>query len=189
MAGLDDLVGESPPMAALRGNLARLLERISALQRLPPILIRGETGTGKTMLARLIHQASARAKNPFVEINCAAFQETLLESQLFGRARHAYTEAGSGGPGLFQTANRGVLFLDEIGDMSLALQAKVLTAIADGTVRRVGSNETERVDVAIVAATNVDLDAAMRERRFRDCLLYTSPSPRDRQKSRMPSSA
>jgi transcriptional regulator with AAA-type ATPase domain/tetratricopeptide (TPR) repeat protein len=170
MAGLDDLVGESPPMAALRGNLARLLERISALQRLPPILIRGETGTGKTMLARLIHQASARAKNPFVEINCAAFQETLLESQLFGRARHAYTEAGSGGPGLFQTANRGVLFLDEIGDMSLALQAKVLTAIADGTVRRVGSNETERVDVAIVAATNVDLEAAMRERRFREDL-------------------
>ena len=170
MAGLDDLVGESPPMAALRGNLARLLERISALQRLPPILIRGETGTGKTMLARLIHQASARSKHPFVEINCAAFQETLLESQLFGRARHAYTEAGSGGPGLFQTANRGVLFLDEIGDMSLALQAKVLTAIADGTVRRVGSNETERVDVAIVAATNVDLEAAMRERRFREDL-------------------
>jgi transcriptional regulator with AAA-type ATPase domain/tetratricopeptide (TPR) repeat protein len=170
MAGLDDLVGESPPMAALRGNLARLLERISALQRLPPILIRGETGTGKTMLARLIHQASARSKHPFVEINCAAFQETLLESQLFGRARHAYTEAGSGGPGLFQTANRGVLFLDEIGDMSLALQAKVLTAIADGTVRRVGSNETERVDVAIVAATNVDLEAAMREKRFREDL-------------------
>jgi transcriptional regulator with AAA-type ATPase domain/tetratricopeptide (TPR) repeat protein len=170
MTGLDDLVGESPPMAALRAKLARVLERVASLPGLPPILIRGETGTGKTMLARLIHRASARAKYPFVEINCAAFQDTLLESQLFGRARHAYTEAGPGGPGLFQTANRGVLFLDEIGDMSLALQAKVLTAIADGAVRRVGANESERVDVAIVAATNVDLEAAMRERRFREDL-------------------
>jgi tetratricopeptide (TPR) repeat protein len=170
MVRLDGLVGESPSMVALRTKLARLLDRVSGLQGIPPILIRGETGTGKTMLARLIHQASARAKAPFVEINCAAFQETLLETQLFGRVRHAYTEAGAGGPGLFQTAHRGVLFLDEIGDMSLALQAKVLTAIADGTVRRVGSNENEHVDVAIVAATNVDLEAAMKERRFREDL-------------------
>jgi transcriptional regulator with AAA-type ATPase domain/tetratricopeptide (TPR) repeat protein len=170
MVTLDDLLGESAPMVALRSKLARVLERVSELQRLPPILIRGETGTGKTILARLIHRASARSKGPFVEINCAAFQETLLETQLFGRVRHAYTEAGPGGPGLFQTAHRGVLFLDEIGDMSLTLQAKVLTAIADGTVRRVGSNENEYVDVAIVAATNADLEAAVREKRFRDDL-------------------
>ena len=170
MATLEDLVGNSQAMVALRLRVQRLLERLSGLRRLPPILIQGETGTGKTFLARLIHRASPRSDGPFVDLNCAAIPETMLESELFGHERFAFTDAKQAKPGLFQTAHGGVLFLDEIGLMPMALQPKLLKALDEGSVRRFGSTRNEVVNVAIVAATNEDLRVAMREKRFREDL-------------------
>ena len=170
MGALDELIGESSAMVALRLRVQRLLERVSGLRRLPPVLIQGETGTGKTQLARLIHRASPRAGGPFVDLNCAAIPETMLESELFGHERFAFTDAKQAKPGLFQAADGGVLFLDEIGLMPMALQPKFLTALDEGTVRRLGSTRNELVNVAIIAATNEDLQVAMREKRFREDL-------------------
>src|SRR5262245_5135059 len=172
MATLDELLGESPAMVDLRRRVANLLRKVSGLRELPPILIQGETGTGKTTLARLIHGASARAGSPFIDINCAEFQETLLESQLFGHERHTFTGAGPGRPGLFQAAHRGVLLLDEISEMSVALQAKLLKVLDGGAmrVRRLGAIKLEAVDVAVIAATHADLRAAVAVRRFRQDL-------------------
>src|SRR5262245_34022504 len=167
MSALDELVGESRAMVALRLRVQTLLRRLSALRRVPPILLQGETGTGKTFLARLIHRASPRAAGPFVDLNCAAMPETLLESELFGHERFAFTDAKQAKAGLFQTAHGGVLFLDEIGLMPMGLQAKLLKAIDEGAVRRIGATRSEAVDVAIITATNEDLRIAMRERRFR----------------------
>lgn len=172
MASLDELLGESQGMIDLRRRVENLLRKVAGLGELPPILIQGETGTGKTTLARLIHRASARAEGPFVDVNCAEFQESLLESQLFGHERHSFTGAGPGRSGLFQAAHRGVLLLDEIGEMSIALQAKLLKVLDDGAmeVRRLGSTKREAVDVAVVAATHADLRTAVKERRFRQDL-------------------
>ena len=167
MSALDELVGESNAMVSLRLRVQTLLQRVSGLRRVPPILLQGETGTGKTFLARLIHRASPRSAGPFVDINCAAIPETLLESELFGHERFAFTDAKQAKAGLFQTANGGVLFLDEIGLMPMGLQAKLLKAIDEGVVRRIGSTRNESVDVAIITATNEDLRVAMREKRFR----------------------
>src|SRR5262245_18212189 len=121
MATLDDLIGESAAIASLRFRLQRLLQRVSGLRRLPPILIEGETGTGKTLLAALIHRAGSGSGGPFVHVNCSAIPETMLESELFGHERFAFTDARQAKAGLFQTAIGGVLFLDEIGLMPLAL--------------------------------------------------------------------
>src|SRR5678815_1945291 len=170
MATLDDLIGESSAMVALRLRVQRLLQRLSGLQRLPSILIQGETGTGKTLLARLIHRASPRSAGPFVDVNCAAIPETMLESELFGHERFAFTDAKQAKPGLFQAAHGGVLFLDEIGLMPMALQPKILKALDEGSVRRLGSTRNESVNVGIVTATNEDLRVAMREKRFREDL-------------------
>src|SRR5262245_7897978 len=172
MATLDELLGESPAMVDLRRRVANLLRKVSGLRELPPILIQGETGTGKTTLARLIHGASARAGSPFIDINCAEFQESLLESQLFGHERYTFTGAGPGRSGLFQAAHRGVLLLDEIGEMSISLQAKLLKALDDGAteVRRLGATRRESVDVAVIAATHADLRTAVKEKRFRSDL-------------------
>jgi DNA-binding NtrC family response regulator/TolB-like protein len=172
MESLDDLIGDDSKLSAIRGQITRLLRRQAGAQRLPPVLVLGETGTGKTLLARSLHRASPRASGPFVSVNCAAIPETLLESELFGFERGAFTDAHRAKAGLFQSADGGTLFLDEIGATPLGLQTKLLTAIEDRMVRRLGSIRAEQVDLWILAATSEDLTAAIRERRFRQDLYH-----------------
>ncbi len=169
---LAELIGESPGIAALREQVGRLLRRQSEARRAPLILIQGETGTGKGLLARALHRASPRANGPFVGINCAAIPDTLLEAELFGFERGAFTDARHAKAGLFQTAHRGTLFLDEVGLVPLAIQAKLLSAIDERAVRRLGSTRSESVDAQIITATNEDLAAAMRAHRFREDLYH-----------------
>jgi transcriptional regulator with AAA-type ATPase domain/tetratricopeptide (TPR) repeat protein len=172
MVALGDLLGDSPGMRAVREKLARLLARPVESRRLPPILIQGETGTGKGLLARMIHRAGPRPDGPFVDVNCAAIPETLLEAEMFGFERGAFTDARRAKPGLFQAAHRGTIFLDEVGLLPEALQAKLLKVLEDRTVRRLGATRDEAVDVWIVTATNEDLGVAIRERRFREDLYH-----------------
>src|SRR5882724_8749839 len=171
MASLDQLIGDSPGLVAVRTQVEQLLRRQSETRRLPPILILGETGTGKGLLARAIHEAGPRKAGPFVAINCAAIPETLLEAELFGFERGAFTDAYHAKAGLFQTAHRGTLFLDEIGLLPENLQAKLLTVLEDRAVRRLGSTRTEAVDVWVISATSEDLKAGAR-RRFREELYH-----------------
>src|SRR3989454_11281918 len=169
---LTELIGESPGIVAVRGQIAHLLQLAGEGGRLPPVLILGETGTGKGLLARAIHEAGPRAAGPFVAVNCAAIPETLLEAELFGFERGAFTDARQAKAGLFQTAHRGILFLDEIGLLPENLQAKLLTALEEGVVRRLGSTRAERVDVWIISATSEDLKAGARRRGFREELYH-----------------
>jgi len=169
---LDELRGASRPMVGLRTEVVRLLAHQQGARRLPPVLILGETGTGKGLLARCIHQAGPRREGPFVAVNCAAIPETLLEAELFGYERGAFTDARQAKPGLFQTAHSGTLFLDEIGLLPGAVQGKLLTVLEDRAVRRLGGTRTESVDVAVVAATSVDLKRALGEGRFREDLYH-----------------
>jgi DNA-binding NtrC family response regulator len=169
---LAELAGESPKMVELRQRVRSLLQRQGAARQLPPILIRGETGTGKGLLARLIHEGGPRAHRPFVAINCAAIPELLLEAELFGYERGAFTDARHAKPGLFQAADGGTLFLDEIALLPHGLQAKLLKALEEGVVRRLGATQPETVNVSILAATNEDLTAAVRQGRFRDDLYH-----------------
>ncbi|MBW8466234.1 sigma-54-dependent Fis family transcriptional regulator [Acidovorax sp.] len=146
------------------------------LQRVAPtaatVLFTGESGVGKEMFASMLHRISPRSSQPFVAINCAAIPETLVESELFGVERGAYTGAGTSRPGRFERAHGGTLFLDEIGTLSLVAQGKLLRALQEGEVERVGGTRTVRVDVRLVAATNVDLRQAVREGTFREDLFY-----------------
>ena len=172
MEPLAELLGQSPAIDALRNQLRGLLGRGAGARRLPPILIQGETGTGKGLLARAIHRAGPRSGGPFVDCNCAAIPDALLESELFGYERGAFTDARQSKPGLFQTAHGGTLFLDEIGLLPRGLQAKLLTVFEERVVRRLGATKGEPVDLAIIAATNEDLLAAVRAGRFREDLYH-----------------
>ena len=171
MEMLAELIGRSPEIEALRGQVQRLL-RLPAAHRLPSVLLLGETGTGKGLVARLLHQGGPRAPGPFIDVNCAAIPETLLEAELFGFERGAFTGAAQAKPGLFQAARNGTLFLDEVGTLPTDLQAKLLTAIESRQVRRLGSTRSDPVDVWILAATSEDLTAAMQARRFRPELYH-----------------
>jgi transcriptional regulator with PAS, ATPase and Fis domain len=137
-----------------------------------PVLIEGESGTGKELIARIVYAASPRREKPFVAVNCGAIPEALFESELFGHTAGAFTGALRDKPGIFETANGGVLFLDEIGDLALALQAKLLRVLQENELRRVGDTRTSRIDVRVISATNRDLEAEMKHRRFREDLFF-----------------
>ncbi|MFV0372291.1 MAG: sigma 54-interacting transcriptional regulator, partial [Azonexus sp.] len=162
----DGVVYRSARMAQLMSE-ARMVAASDA-----SILIRGESGSGKEVLARAIHQASPRAGKPFIAINCGAIPEALLESELFGHARGAFTGAATARRGLVQAADGGTLFLDEIGDMPLPLQVKLLRVLQERVVRPVGATQPEKVDVRFISATHRDLEAAMRSGEFREDLYY-----------------
>jgi DNA-binding NtrC family response regulator len=162
--------------AALAGVERQLRKILAADERLrsalPPVLILGETGTGKTSIARWLHRQGPRAANPLVEVNCSALPETLAESELFGHERGAFTDARSARIGLFEAANGGSLFLDELPSLSLPLQAKVLTAIEDRTIRRLGANKPIAIDVRLIAASSRDLRARVDAGQFREDLYH-----------------
>jgi len=164
--GFETFVGTSPAAQAVRAAARQAGE--SAL----PVLLAGETGTGKEILARAIHAASERSKRPFVALNCAHFPEALLESELFGHARGAFTGATDLKPGLVESADGGTLFLDEVADMPLALQAALLRFLEFGEFRRLGETEVRHARVGVIAATHRDLDEQVRSGAFRSDLLY-----------------
>ena len=166
--GFKTMLGESP---AVRAILERA-RQIAELADTPPVLLTGETGTGKGLLARAIHAAGARAAKPFIEVNCTAIPATLMEAELFGHERGAFTDAKESKPGLFEAGEGGFLFLDEIGDVDLSMQGKLLRAIEDRAVRRVGSVRERKIDVRIIAATNRDLEREVQRERFRSDLYF-----------------
>ncbi len=161
-----EIISRSNRMAELLAE-ARMVAKSDA-----SVLLRGDSGTGKELLARAIHRASGRANNPFVAINCGAIPEALLESELFGHVKGAFTDAVTNHKGLFQQADGGTLLLDEIGDMPLALQVKLLRVLQERAVRPLGASQSTAVDVRIISATHRDLDAAMRAGQFREDLYY-----------------
>ncbi len=163
---LENVVGRSEAMLQVFKTAARVASTDAT------VLIEGESGTGKELVARAIHASSPRAAGPFVAVDCGAIAEGVLESELFGHARGAFTGAQTSRRGLFEEANKGTLFLDEIGDVGPNLQARLLRALQEGTIRRVGTNEPVAVDVRVVAATNKDLEQAVKDGAFRADLYY-----------------
>jgi two-component system response regulator AtoC len=164
--GIAGFVGRSPPARAVQQVIAKVSAYPST------VLLTGESGTGKELLARAVHAGSPRSERAFVPINCAAIPESLLESELFGHERGAFTGAVRAHAGLFEQADGGTLFLDEIGEMSPSLQTRLLRVLEDGKVRRIGSSRDVAVDVRLVAATACDLDEAVQSGQFRQDLLY-----------------
>lgn len=160
------MVGESAPMK----KLLRLIERVAPTEK--AVLIQGESGTGKELVAQAVHAGSSRSARPLVTVNCAALPEQLVESELFGHEKGSFTGATAAAPGLFEVADRSTLFIDEIGELPLALQPKLLRVLEDGSLRRVGSNKERRVNVRIVAATNRNLADEVAAGRFREDLYY-----------------
>ncbi len=166
LEGASEIFGASSAIAAVREKIARVAPTHAT------VLITGETGTGKELVARAIHRNSSRASKPFIAVNCAAFTETLLESELFGHEKGAFTGADRARQGLFEAAHEGTLFLDEAGEMSLAAQAKLLRILVDGQLLRVGSTKPRAVDVRVLVATHRDLQRRVREGTFREDLYY-----------------
>ncbi|MCX5742323.1 MAG: sigma-54 dependent transcriptional regulator, partial [Proteobacteria bacterium] len=162
----DNIIGDSPAMKAVFTQLERVIDTRAT------VCIEGETGTGKELIASAIHYQSQRRDKMFVAQNCAALPENLLESELFGHKRGAFTSADSDKKGLFEIADGGTLFLDEMGEMPMALQAKLLRVLQEGTIRAVGATTEKQVDVRIICATNRDLAAEVAAQRFRQDLYY-----------------
>ncbi len=163
---LDNIIGISPAMDKLKATIRTVASTQST------VLIYGESGTGKELVARAVHVCSPRATDPFVSINCGAFPETLLESELFGYVKGAFTGAAQNKRGLFEVADQGTIFLDEIGEMSLTMQVKLLRVLQERSVRAVGATEEIAIDVRVIAATNRDLDKQVSEGSFREDLYY-----------------
>lgn len=161
-----DIIGQSPPMKAI----FRMVEKVAGSDT--TIMLNGETGTGKGVIARAIHECSPRRGKPLIQINCGATPEGLLESEFFGYRRGAFTGAVSDKPGKFEMANGGTIFLDEIGDMSADLQVKVLRVLEEGEFERVGGRETIKVDARVIAATHRDLEEEVQKGHFREDLFY-----------------
>lgn len=166
LEGSSEIFGETQAMREVREKISRVAPTAAT------VLITGETGTGKELVARAIHRQSPRAGKPFLAANCAAFTETLLESELFGHERGAFTGADRSRLGLFEAAHEGTLFLDEVAEMSPAAQAKLLRVLTDGQVMRIGSIKTRTVDVRVLAATHRDLEQRVKEGLFREDLYY-----------------
>ena len=160
------MIGTSEPMQ----RLGRLIDRVAPTDK--AVLIQGESGTGKELVAQAIHAGSSRSSHPMVTINCAALPENLVESELFGHEKGSFTGATAMKPGLFEVADGSTLFIDEIGELPLALQPKLLRVLEDGSLRRIGSHKERRVDVRIVAATNREIKTEVDEGRFREDLYY-----------------
>ncbi|HXN30911.1 MAG TPA: sigma-54 dependent transcriptional regulator, partial [Polyangiaceae bacterium] len=162
----DEILGTSAAML----KMCELITRVADTET--TVLITGESGTGKELVAKALHAKSGRKDGPFVAINCAAMPEPLLESELFGHTKGAFTDARSARPGLFIRASRGTLFLDEIGEMPAGMQAKLLRALQERTVRPVGGDQEQPFDARMIAATNRDLETEVEEKRFREDLFY-----------------
>jgi len=164
--GLPNIIATNPRMVAVIETLKQIADSPAS------VLLTGESGTGKDLLARALHFESSRRDGPFIPINCAALPEALIESELFGHVRGAFTDARQSRPGLFAAARGGTLFLDEIGEMPMGLQAKLLRVIEEKKVRQIGATEETSVDVRVVAATNADLERLLEQARFRSDLYY-----------------
>ena len=187
MNPLPELLGSAPALTAVREDLGRLLRQTTGSSRLPCILLLGETGTGKGLLARALHRASPRGAGAFVDVDCAAIPETLLEAELFGFERGAFTDARQAKPGLFQAAHGGTIFFDEVGDMSPEMQSRLLRVLQTGESKPVGDVVTRKVRVRVIAATNRLIEKALATGEFREDLFYrfnaftiTLPPLRDR---------
>lgn len=187
-SGVQALIGDSAPMQYLKNTIGQLLdaERRMANTDLPPVLVEGETGTGKELVARALHFDGPRSKGPFIEFNCASIPSNLVESELFGHEKGAFTDAKDRRVGLVEAADGGTLFLDEIGEMDLLLQAKILKLLEDRTIRRVGSVKERKVNLRVISATNCNLEQMVQQGKFRRDLFFACGSFRSKCHACMP---